>query len=102
MREITVTGAALTPVARSMVEPLREYGVYGPALEPGAGADDAAALLGHLGRRYDWGAWRLYSMIVGSEASEGAEGGGAGLGEGGGALAGVEGRGAGLGGGAVR
>ena len=45
---------ALTPVARSIVEPLRQYGVYGPALEPGPGAGDAAALLGYLGRRADW------------------------------------------------
>ena len=41
---------ALTPVAKSIVEPLREYGVYAAALEPQAGADDAAALLGYLGR----------------------------------------------------
>ena len=41
---------ALTPVARSIVE----YGVYAPALEPAAGADDAAALLGYLGRSPGW------------------------------------------------
>ena len=41
---------ALTPVAKSIVEPLRQYGVYAAALEPGAGADDAAALLCYLGR----------------------------------------------------
>src|SRR5437763_5493468 len=40
---------ALTPVARNIVEPLRQYGVYAAALEPGAGADDAAALLSYLG-----------------------------------------------------
>ena len=45
---------ALTPVARSIVEPLRQYGVYAAALEPGAGADDAAALLGYLGRSPAW------------------------------------------------
>jgi uncharacterized protein (TIGR03086 family) len=45
---------ALTPVARSIVEPLRQYGAYAPALEPAAGADDAAALLGYLGRSPGW------------------------------------------------
>ena len=42
---------ALTPVARSIVEPLRQYGAYAQALEPDPGADDAAALLCYLGRR---------------------------------------------------
>ena len=42
---------ALTPVARSIVEPLRQYGAYAQALEPEPGADDAAALLSYLGRR---------------------------------------------------
>ena len=32
---------ALTPVAQSIVEPLRQYGAYAPALEPPAGADNA-------------------------------------------------------------
>ena len=41
---------ALTPVARGIVEPLREYGAYARALEPGPGADDAAVLLCYLGR----------------------------------------------------
>ena len=42
---------ALTPVAKSIVEPLRQYGVYAAEVEPaGAGADDAAALLCYLGR----------------------------------------------------
>ena len=42
---------ALTPVAKSIVEPLRQYGVYAAAVAPPADADDAAALLGYLGRR---------------------------------------------------
>ena len=42
---------ALIPVARSIVEPLRQYGAYAQALEPDPGADDAAALLCYLGRR---------------------------------------------------
>ena len=46
---------ALTPVARSIVEPLRQYGAYAPALEPAPGAD-AAALLSYLGRRPGWAA----------------------------------------------
>jgi uncharacterized protein (TIGR03086 family) len=46
----------LTPVARSIVEPLRQYGAYAQALEPEPGADDAAVLLGYLGRRPAWAA----------------------------------------------
>jgi hypothetical protein len=44
---------ALTPVAQSIVEPLRQYGAYAEALEPSAGADDAI-LLCYLGRRPAW------------------------------------------------
>jgi len=47
---------ALTPVAGSIVEPLREYGVYAAEVEPGPDADDAAALLGYLGRSPAWAA----------------------------------------------
>jgi hypothetical protein len=53
----------LTPVAKSIVEPLRQYGVYAAAVEPGPGAGDAAVLLGYLGRSPAWGG-----------ESEGAEG----------------------------
>jgi uncharacterized protein (TIGR03086 family) len=42
---------ALTPVAKGIVEPLRQYGAYAQALESGPGADDTAALLCYLGRR---------------------------------------------------
>jgi uncharacterized protein (TIGR03086 family) len=42
---------ALTPVAQSIAEPLRQYGAYAEALEPSAGADDAETLLCYLGRR---------------------------------------------------
>ncbi|MBV9208531.1 MAG: TIGR03086 family protein [Actinobacteria bacterium] len=49
---------ALTPVARRIVEPLRQYGAYAQALEPEPGADDAAALLCYLGRRPGWTAQR--------------------------------------------
>ena len=45
---------ALTPVAQSIVEPLRQYGAYAAALEPAAGADEAEALLCYLGRRPAW------------------------------------------------
>ena len=45
---------ALTPVARSIVEPLRQYGAYAQALEPEPDADDAAALLCYVGRRPSW------------------------------------------------
>jgi uncharacterized protein (TIGR03086 family) len=47
---------ALTPVAQGIVEPLRQYGAYAAALEAGAGADDAAALLCYLGRSPAWAA----------------------------------------------
>ncbi len=45
---------ALTPVAQSIVEPLRQYGTYAEALEPSPGTDDAEALLCYLGRRPAW------------------------------------------------
>jgi uncharacterized protein (TIGR03086 family) len=45
---------SLTPVAKSIVEPLRAYGVYAQALEPAADADGDAVLLCYLGRRPDW------------------------------------------------
>jgi uncharacterized protein (TIGR03086 family) len=45
---------ALLPVARSIVEPLRAYGAYAPALETRPGALDDAVLLSYLGRRPDW------------------------------------------------
>ena len=45
---------ALTPVATSIVEPLRQYGVYAAEVETPARADDAAALLCYLGRSPAW------------------------------------------------
>jgi len=45
---------ALMPVATSIVEPLRAYGAYAPALAPQPGDDEVAALLRYLGRRPDW------------------------------------------------
>ena len=50
---------ALTPVAHSIVEPLRQYGAYAQALEPSAGADDAdgAAVLPRPPPRLDGVAW---------------------------------------------
>ena len=45
---------ALMPVATSIVEPLRAYGAYAPALAAEPGDDDVAALLRYLGRRPDW------------------------------------------------
>ena len=44
----------LLTVAREIVEPLRPYGAYAPALEAHAADDDAAALLRYLGRHPDW------------------------------------------------
>jgi uncharacterized protein (TIGR03086 family) len=43
----------LMAVATEIVEPLRAYGAYAPALESPSG-DDAAALLSYLGRRPDF------------------------------------------------
>ena len=45
---------ALTPVAKSIVEPLRQYGVYAAAVALEGEADDAAALLCYLGRQPAW------------------------------------------------
>jgi len=45
---------ALLDVARAVVEPLRPFGAYAPALPGEAGDDDVAALLRYLGRRPDW------------------------------------------------
>jgi uncharacterized protein (TIGR03086 family) len=49
---------SLRPVAEGIVEPLRAFGAYGPALElgaePGSRVGDAAVLLCYLGRRPDW------------------------------------------------
>ena len=45
---------ALMPVATSIVEPLRAYGAYAPALAPEPGDDEVSALLRYLGRRPDW------------------------------------------------
>ena len=50
----TQLAQALMPVATSIVEPLRAYGAYAPALAPEPGDDDVAALLRYLGRRPDW------------------------------------------------
>jgi uncharacterized protein (TIGR03086 family) len=44
----------LMPVATGIVEPLRAFGAYAPALEAEDGDDDVATLLRHLGRRPDW------------------------------------------------
>jgi uncharacterized protein (TIGR03086 family) len=44
----------LMPVATTIVEPLRAYGAYAPALEAEEGDDDVAALLRYLGRRPNW------------------------------------------------
>ncbi|MFI6785348.1 TIGR03086 family metal-binding protein [Micromonospora sp. NPDC050276] len=49
----------LLEVARQIVEPLRTYGAYAPALDPGAEADDVSAVLSYLGRDPQWSAARL-------------------------------------------
>jgi uncharacterized protein (TIGR03086 family) len=45
---------SLTPVAQRIAEPLRAYGAYAAALEPGSDADEAAVLLAFLGRHPGW------------------------------------------------
>jgi uncharacterized protein (TIGR03086 family) len=45
---------SLMPVATGIVEPLRAFGAYAQAREPGPGAGDDAVLLCYLGRRPDW------------------------------------------------
>ncbi|MGC4864445.1 TIGR03086 family metal-binding protein [Micromonospora sp. DT53] len=49
----------LLEVARQVVEPLRNYGAYAPALDAGAEADDVSALLSYLGRDPQWPGVRL-------------------------------------------
>jgi uncharacterized protein (TIGR03086 family) len=44
----------LMTVATSIVEPLRGYGAYKPAIGPDAADDEVATLLRYLGRRPDW------------------------------------------------
>ncbi|MGV9775749.1 TIGR03086 family metal-binding protein [Streptosporangium sp. NPDC003464] len=44
----------LMPVATAIVEPLRAFGAYAPALGAEDGDDEVAALLRYLGRRPDW------------------------------------------------
>ena len=46
--------AQLLSAAHAIVEPLRQYGAYAPALEPEAGDDPAAELLRYLGRDPHW------------------------------------------------
>ena len=47
--------AQLLPAARSIVEPLRQYGAYAAALPARAEDDHAAELLRYLGRDPQWG-----------------------------------------------
>jgi uncharacterized protein (TIGR03086 family) len=46
--------AQLLPVARIIVEPLRQYGAYAPALDTSVGDGAAAELLRYLGRDPHW------------------------------------------------
>jgi uncharacterized protein (TIGR03086 family) len=46
--------ASLMPVATAIVEPLRAYGAYAAALEPGSADGAPEALLRYLGRHPDW------------------------------------------------
>jgi uncharacterized protein (TIGR03086 family) len=46
--------ARLLPTARAIVEPLRQFGAYAPALPPQAGEGHAADLLRYLGRNPRW------------------------------------------------
>jgi uncharacterized protein (TIGR03086 family) len=48
--------AELLLVARALVEPLRQYGAYAPALEPGGDDSVSAELLRYLGRDPRWSA----------------------------------------------
>ena len=48
--------SALLPVATSIVEPLRAYGAYAPALPGSGGDDEIATLLRYLGRDPGWSA----------------------------------------------
>jgi hypothetical protein len=47
--------ARLLPAARSIVEPLRQFGAYAPALPARPEDDRVAELLRYLGRDPQWG-----------------------------------------------
>ena len=53
-----VLAAQLLPAARSIVEPLRQFGAYAPALPPSTEDGRAAELLRYLGRNPQWGTAR--------------------------------------------
>jgi hypothetical protein len=48
--------AQLLPTARAIVEPLRQFGAYGPPLSPLPDDDISAELLRYLGRNPNWAA----------------------------------------------
>jgi uncharacterized protein (TIGR03086 family) len=48
--------AQLLPAARAVVEPLRQFGAYAPALPPQPEDDQVAELLRYLGRSPEWAA----------------------------------------------
>jgi hypothetical protein len=56
LNDLDDLAAELLPVARALVEPLRQYGAYAAALPPGEHDSAAAELLRYLGRDPRWSA----------------------------------------------